>query len=430
MNLTTLDKGPLWHPYTQEKTAANPILIKKAIGAYYYTEDGKKIFDGISSWWVNLFGHGHPLIKEAINRQFDQIDQIILAGHTHRPAIELSKKIINLLPYLSKVFFSDNGSTSVEVALKMALQYWSNQGTPKNHIISFKGAYHGDTFGARAVSNSIPCPLNLSQNLTKVSFIDPPLLKEKSDSVQQLKNLIRENKDIGAFIFEPMVQGVAGMRMMDPMALNDLLIECKKNNILCIADEVMTGFYRTGKLFATDYLNEKPDIVCLSKGITGGVLPLAVTVCTLDIYEKFYSTDLSKAFLYGHSYTGNAISCAAALASLDILMSDNTKNSIAEISRAHQKFIFHFSKNNNLNKKVNDIRSLGTILAIEFKTNENSDYFNGFSHKISRFFLEKNLLLRPLGNVLYMIPPYCSTNEDLQMVYEAILQFTNKLPED
>lgn len=420
-----IDSKYIWHPYTQQKVANAPIMVKKASGAYLYAQDGQKYFDAISSWWVNLHGHCHPYIKEKITEQLDKMEQIIFAGHTHEGATQLAKEIINFLPgSFSRVFFSDNGSTSVEIALKMALQYWINHDIPKKRVIAFRNSYHGDTFGARAVTHSIEEPIGLSQKMCQVHYIDPPLKGSHPEkSLAQLKKLLNRYKDFGAFIFEPLVQGVAGMKIQDIEMLDSLIQLAQENNVICIADEVMTGFGRTGKNFAIDHLKHHPDIICLAKGLTGGVLPLSLTVAKEKIYEGFLFDDKSKALLHGHSFTGNSLGCAAALASLELLKSEETQNQIQMITNEHQRFLNSILETPKIMDKLLDIRMQGTILALDIKTSEESNYFNSLSEVISNFFMERNLLLRPLGNTIYMIPPYCSKKEDLAHAYDAIKEF-------
>lgn len=412
----------IWRPYTQEKTSPLPTTIKEAKGAYYITSDGKRIFDAISSWWVNTHGHSHPYIAEKINAQMKTLQQVIFAGYTHQEGERLASRVLNLFQHhFEKVFFSDNGSTAVEVGIKMALQFWSNSGIKKNRIIAFEGGYHGDTFGARSVTECIKEPTGLSKSMTNVHFITCPLQGDKESqrrSLAEFSELVKKYNDIGAFIFEPMVQGVSGMRVQEAETLNELIRLAHKNNVITIADEVMTGFYRTGKAFAIDHISEKPNIICLAKGLTGGMLPLSLTLCEKKIYEGFYSDDKTKALLHGHSFTGNALGCAVANASLDLFEKRETLESIQNIESSHQRFLEKISKYGNLKTRM-----LGTILAIEFKTEQETNYFNQLSEKITKYFIQKNMLIRPLGNIIYLLPPYCTTTLDLIPVYEAIEQF-------
>ncbi|MFM2360001.1 MAG: hypothetical protein RLY16_1994, partial [Bacteroidota bacterium] len=302
--MKALNNNPIWHPFTQMKTAATPIDIVAAKDCTLFTADGKAILDAISSWWVTLHGHAQPSIAAAIAAQAQQLEQVIFAGFTHPPARQLAQTLVELWQgWYDKVFFSDDGSTSVEVALKMAIQYWHNQGiTHRKRIIAFNNAYHGDTFGSMSIAARNAFNAAFSPYLFDVSHIDIPTAENIDSVLQQMEALLLQG-DTGAFIFEPLVQGAAGMVMYSPEHLNSLMQLAKKHEVICIADEVMTGFGRTGKIFATQYLPQPADIICLSKGITGGFLPLGVTLCTAKIYAAFHADDKLKTFFHGHSYT-------------------------------------------------------------------------------------------------------------------------------
>ncbi|TDJ06162.1 MAG: adenosylmethionine--8-amino-7-oxononanoate transaminase [Deltaproteobacteria bacterium] len=416
-----IKKSPIWYPYTQEKLAEDPIIIEKALGAYLYPKGKDKVFDAISSWWVNIHGHSHPYINKKLTDQLSKMEQIIFAGHTHEPAINLSKRILEKLgDKFHKVFFSDNGSTSVECALKMALQFWKNQGIKRQKILAFNHGFHGETFGARAVGNCLENISELCSGVFQIDFIEAPVGKDSS--LKQLEEKLAKN-DYAAFIFEPLIQGVRGMVMQDINTLDEMIKLCQEKEVLCIADEVMTGFGRTGKMFAIDYLENKPDIVCLAKALTGGTLPLALTVCNEKVHHAFYSDDPSKALLYGHSFAGNALGCAAAHASLDLLEREETISNIEQINYYHRDFAKEMESMSNLFK---DIRVMGTIIALEYRT-DGGGYFNELGPKMKKFFGKRNVLLRPLGNVIYIIPPYCSTQADLKLAYEAIWDFSEEL---
>lgn len=421
MSLQEKDTKYIWHPFTQMQNAQDILPVVKAEGLYLYTEDGKKIMDAVSSWWTNIHGHSHPYIGKAVAEQFNTLEHVIFAGFTHPKAIELAERIIGKLPFLDKVFFSDNGSTAVEVAIKMAFQYWHNKNKPKTKIIAFKDAYHGDTFGAMSVGgrNGFNQPFN--PFLFDVEFIDVPTKRNEEITLQQLTNLV-EKQDVAAFIFEPLVQGSVGMIMYQPEILEKLLQVCKTNQVLTIADEVMTGFGRTGKWFATDYITTKPDLVCLSKGLTGGAMPLGLTVCTNEIYNAFLSNDHSKTFFHGHSFTGNPLACAAACASLDLMEKVETWKQIEMIENNHEQF----QKKIRSNSKIKEVRQTGTILALEFVTKDSSSYFNTLRDELYNFFLGKGILLRPLGNTLYILPPYCVLESELKMIYQHIEEFLLK----
>jgi adenosylmethionine-8-amino-7-oxononanoate aminotransferase len=426
MNLSERDQAVIWHPYTQMKTAAPPIAIVKGEGAYLWDDKGKKYIDAISSWWVNLHGHAHPYIAEKVAAQLKELEHVIFAGFTHRPAVELAERLLAKLPgKQSKVFYSDNGSTAVEVALKMAFQYWRNKGKARTKVIAFRDSYHGDTFGAMSVSGRGSFTEPFFPFLFDVHFIEAPGIETGSQtSLQQLQTIINENKDeVAAFIFEPCVQGTAGMLMHSHGGMNELMSLCRRSGIITISDEVMTGFGRTGKLFASGYFNEEPDIFCLSKGITGGTMAMGFTTCTDDIYNAFLSDDKLKTFFHGHSYTANPVSCAAALASLDIIES---RESIADRERVGKKLL-ELSGELKKQPKITNVRCLGAILAFDISTGEGATYFSSIRDKAYNFFLDRGVLLRPLGNVIYMMPPYCTSDSDLDYIYRAIVEFLDSL---
>ena len=418
-NLVTLDKDIIWHPFTQSALYDAAILITSGKGTILTDDQGKTYIDAISSWWVNLHGHAHPYIAQRIAEQTKILEQVIFAGFTHEPAILLAQNLLKHLPTnIRKVFYSDNGSTAVEVALKMAFQYWYNIGNPKTKVIALKNAYHGDTFGAMSVGARGGFNQPFETLLFDVHFLD--IYSE--DALLQMENVCAEG-NIAAFIYEPLVQGSAGMLMYKPELLEKLLAIAKKHQVLSIADEVMTGFYRTGKFLASDYMQVKPDIISLSKGITGGFMPLGVTVCTKEIYDVFHSKDKMKTFFHGHSYTANPLSCAAALASLELIEQRQTINQIVNIQSKHALFVDIL----NRQSKVENVRQLGTILAFEVKNQEESSYFNNIRDVLYHQFISKGILLRPLGNTVYIMPPYCITNEELETVYNAILEVLTHL---
>lgn len=419
MKLTERDKKHIWHPYTQSKTEDTPIPIAKGKGAWLIGEDGKKYLDAVSSWWVNIHGHGHPYIAKKIAKQAKKLEQVIFAGFTHEPAVRLAERLLKLLPGdYGKVFYSDNGSTAVEVALKMALQYWHNKGVQKTKIIAFKNSYHGDTFGAMSASGRSVFTNPFTSLLFEVVHIEPPLPGKESEAVEQLEAAVGSGskQDAACFIFEPLVMGAGGMLMYDAKPLDKMIALCKKHHVLTIADEVMTGFGRTGKLFATEYLKNQPDIICLSKGITGGFMPLGVTVCTDTIYRPFHSDNRLKTFFHGHSYTANPLACAAANASLDLVEEKEFKKSLSRIGSSHKAFAKKLSRN----EKVENVRTLGTILAFDLKTASSTSYLNPERNKIYEFFIERGILLRPLGNTIYVMPPVCVKEKELKLVYNSI----------
>lgn len=424
MNYLDKDAQNIWHPYTQMKLSGLPVLIEKAKDTLLFAEDGKIYIDAISSWWVNLHGHSNKSIADRIAKQALELEQVIFAGFTHKPAIELADNLLKVLPeHFSKVFYSDNGSTAVEVALKMALQLFYNKGEiKKTKFLAFKDAYHGDTFGAMAASARSAFNGPFNSLLFQVEHLDVPNEENVNQLITQINNLAKE-QNIAGFIFEPLVQGAAGMKMHKPEHLDMLIKAAQENGILCIADEVMTGFGRTGKNFAIEYLTGKPDIICLSKGITGGFMPFGATICTNDIYSAFYSDDRMKTFFHGHSYTANPLACAAALASLELLLSESCRNQIAWVNRSHLEFK-KYQQNNQL---IKDIRITGTIMAIELKTEETTSYFNDIGKDLYSFCMEHGVLLRPLGNILYVMPPYCITEQELNTVYEVMIKAVNSV---
>ncbi len=401
----------------------SPIPIVRGKGAFLVDESGNKYIDAISSWWVTVHGHAHPYIAKKIYQQAKTLEQVIFAGFTHKPATELAARLIPLLPgEFSKIFYSDNGSTSTEVALKMALQYWVNKGDiNRNKIIAFKNSYHGDTFGAMSASSRSIFTKAFNEKLFDVIFIDTPTV----ENLNVIKTQLEENKDgIACFIYEPLLQGAGGMKMYDPKLLDTLLKYVKQQKIICIADEVLTGFYRTGKMFAGDYMNEKADIICLSKGLTGGTMALGVTACTQNIYTAFLSDDKLKTFYHGHSFTANPLACSAALSSLDLFEKKKCINDIKRIIESNAKFMDILSLN-NFKRRIKNIRQLGTIIAFEVETEQEDAYLNNVSEVFTKFSLEKGVYLRSLGNTIYIMPPYCITGKQLKKVYTVLRKFLN-----
>jgi adenosylmethionine-8-amino-7-oxononanoate aminotransferase len=421
MSIAERDLKVLWHPYTQMKTMDLPVVITRGEGVWLYDENDNKYLDAISSWWVNSHGHAHPHIAEKVAEQVKKLEHVIFAGFTHPGAVELAERLIEKLPdNQNHIFYSDNGSTAVEVALKMAIQYWDNRGEQRNTIISFDNAYHGDTFGAMAVSGRGAFVRPFESMLFDVVFIEPPKEGKEDVSLAQLEEVIREKgSQIASFIYEPLIQGAAGMNMHSAKGLEALIQECQKNQIICIADEVMTGFGRTGKFFASDHLSVNPDIVCMSKGITGGTMALGATSCSSAIYDAFLSDDKSKTLFHGHSYTGNPVACAAANASMDIFDEESTWKNINRIGAQHNEFVSKLQDFDN----IDNIRQVGTIVAFDLKTGGETSYFNEDRDRIYNFFMDKKILLRPLGNVIYILPPLCITEAELNQVYDGVLAF-------
>lgn len=406
-----IDEQHIWHPFTSLSVKEH-ILIERAEGALLHTENGDEIIDAVASWWVNIHGHARKELAEILAKQASTLEHAIFAGFTHKPAIEITKGLLEVLPNMNRVFFSDNGSTAVEVGLKMGLQYWYNQGIKKNKVISLEGAYHGDTFGSMSMAGKSPffAPFNdLMFDVLQVS------LPTSDTVVTDFEDKVKDG-DVAIFVYEPLVQGSAGMRIYSHEILEQLLQIAKKHNVLCLADEVMTGFGRTGKLFASDYMETKPDLMALSKGITGGFMPLGVTMCNKEIESAFNTDDITKTFYHGHSYTANALSCAVAVESLKILRSDTCQADIKRISNAHDVYADRLT----VHSKVKSVKTLGTILSVEIDTGADSSYFNNMKELIYKTGLENGVLLRPLGNVMYLIPPYVITDTQLQKCYDVM----------
>jgi adenosylmethionine---8-amino-7-oxononanoate aminotransferase len=399
----------IWHPYTQEATATPPIEIDRGQGAYLYTRDGRRLIDAISSWWVNLHGHAHPAIAEAIASQAIELEHVILAGFTHRPAEQLAHALGRILPEsLNHVFYSDNGSTSVEVALKIAVQYWHNRGRKeKCRIVALEHAYHGDTVGAMSLSADSPFT-------AAFDALRLPVLRVRD--AEQLDCLLMERKhEIAAMIVEPLIQAASGMRIYPTERLKAFREQCTSSEVLFIADEVFTGFGRTGRMFACEHASVVPDLMCLSKGLTGGFLPLAATVCRDEIYQAFYSSDPSRTFFHGHSYSGNSLGCAAAFANLKIFETEPVFDRISAIERIHRDRLRRFQGH----PAVADARLLGTIAAIELRADD-PGYLSSSRARLYPQFLDQGVLLRPLGNVVYMVPPYVISANDLHYVYDVL----------
>ncbi len=417
MNLQQRDKAAIWHPFTPLKSSPEPIPIVKGEGALLIDEVGNQYIDAVSSWWVNLHGHAHPYIAEKIYRQALTLEQVIFAGFTHLPAIELAERLLPHLPGpFSKLFYSDNGSTSTEVALKMALQYWWNkEKQPKTKILAFTNSYHGDTFGSMSVSDRGVFTKAFHELLFDVVFIDTP----EPGNMAQNKAIIEAHAgSIAAFIYEPLVQGAGGMKMYDAGLMDELLSFVKTHNILCIADEVMTGFYRTGRFFASEYLGQKPDIICLSKGLTGGTMALGVTAVTQPVIDAFTTDDSMKTFFHGHSFTANPLACTAALASLDLLEKPECHRQITAIVEQNNLFVQQLRASAG-SLPVKNIRQLGTIVAMEIAKGKD-EYLNTVSARATQQALKAGVYLRPLGNTMYMMPPYCIVPAQLSRIYEVI----------
>jgi len=420
----------IWHPFTNAALDPPPLRVARAEGVYLYTADGRKILDAVSSWWVNLHGHANPRIAAAIAEQARKMEHVILAGFTHDAAEELAERLRRWVrPELTHLFFSDDGSTAVEVALKLAVQYFSNQQrSEKREIVALEHGYHGDTAGAMSVSDDSPftdpfrsmrypvhrvhsaycyrCPLGLKRETCHI------------ECVQQMEALLAERADrIAAVIVEPLLQAAGGMIVHPVEFLQKIRAVCTRHDVLLIADEVLTGFGRTGKMFACDLAGIVPDLMCLSKGITGGFLPMGVTLCTDQVEAAFRSEDRKHTFYHGHSYTGNALACAAANASLQIFEDEPVFDRIHTIAKVNAERLGQFRELH----QVGDTRQIGTIGAIEL-LGEDAGYLSAMRPKLYRFFLDRGVLLRPLGNVVYVLPPYVISPDELHRAYDFVLE--------
>jgi len=423
-SLVLRDKACIWHPFTQQLNSPPPIPIVSGQGALLTDENDKTYIDAISSWWVNLHGHAHPYIAQKIYEQALRLEQVIFAGFTHQPAISLAERLIEILPgNFSKIFYSDNGSTSTEVALKMALQYWWNNSEPRRKkIIAFTNSYHGDTFGAMSVSERGIFTLAFHDLLFDVIFIDPP---GNADIQAQIAIIDEDHEEIAAFIYEPLIQGAGGMLMHHAQGLDALISHMKSRGIICIADEVMTGFGRTGKLFASQWMKNLPDIICLSKGLTGGTMALGVTACNENIYSAYLSQEKLKTFFHGHSFTANPLACTAALASLDLLEKKESPLNILAIEKSNRKFaddLENFAERG----QIKNIRNKGTILAFEIISGKD-EYLNSIGSIVTDKALSKGVYIRPLGNTVYIMPPYCITEEELSKIFRTIIEILEEV---
>ena len=414
MSLKERDKKHLWHPLTQHQLHPDHLAIVKAKDALLFDEDGKEYIDGIASWYTCMYGHANSYITNRVNEQMQQLDHVVFAGFTHEPAIQLSEALMNILPEnQNKIFFSDNGSTSVDVAIKMALQYYFNKGEKRTQIIALEDGFHGDTFGAMSVSGLSVYNGPFEDFFIDVSRIPVPTIENFETVKQQFITLLKSGH-VAAFIYEPLVQGAAAMKIYDANLLNELLNIAKTYNTICIADEVMTGFGKTGKYFASTHINTKPDIICLAKSLTGGIAPMAITSCTQEVYNAFLSQDVSKGFFHGHTYSANPVACRAALASIELLQSEAFQKHIQRLSKKHQDFDNHIKHH----PKVAQTRQLGVIYALDL--NIEMERYGNLRFKLFNFFMKHGVCLRPLGNTIYILPPYVITNTQLEKIYQVI----------
>ena len=398
--------------------------IEKAKGVYLHDVDGNRYIDAISSWYTCVYGHCNDYILKRVSDQMKELDQVVFSGFTHRPAVELAEALLEILPEnQSKIFFSDNGSTATEVGIKMALQYHFNAGNRKPVLLAFEDAFHGDTFGSMSVSGLSAYNGPFEEWMMEVERIPVPT-DENIDSLSSDLELRLQNEDVAGFIFEPLVQGAAAMKMHQAEHLNQILKICKGYGVITIADEVMTGFGKTGKHFASDHLTVSPDIICLSKALTAGMMPMAATSCSQEVYNAFYSDQISKGLFHGHTYTANPLACTAALAGIELLKSEEIQNNIQRIIRSHKLFDQKVSNN----PLVESTRQCGIIYAVDLKVQ--SDRYGKLRDQLYDFFMSKGVFLRPLGNTIYIHAPYIITEEELNMVYEVIEEAIEIIDQD
>jgi len=427
-SLADRDRACVWHPYTQMLTAPPPLPIVRAQGVYLYTDDGRRILDGISSWWVNIHGHAHPKLNEALAAQARELEHVVFGGCTHRPAVELAERLLEILPSrLTRIFYSDNGSTAVEVALKLALQYWRNRGQPQRRtFITLHHAYHGDTVGAMSASEDsvftrafapmlfsvvrahapycYRCPLGLRRDACRI------------DCLGDLERSLAEAGDSAAgVLIEPMLQGAGGMIVWPQEFLAGARRLCDQSGTLLIADEVLTGFGRTGRMFACEHAGIQPDVICLSKALTAGYMPMAVTAATETIYDAFLSEDRGKTFFHGHSFTANPLACAVALASLDLFR----ENAVIERVQRLERQLRDGLEPLRALPCVGDVRVIGGVGVVELQS-ASADYLDQAGPRLAKAFLDRGILLRPLGNILYFMPPYVITDAEVAWVLEQM----------
>ena len=414
MTLTERDKKHLWHPLKQHQTHPESLAIVKAKGCILTDEYGNEYIDAIASWYTCMYGHCNDYIIEKTYQQMQQLDQIMFSDFTHEPAIKLSEELIKILPNnQNKIFFNDNGSTAVEAGIKMALQYYFNKNKKRSTFIAFEDGFHGDTFGAMSVSGLSVYNGPFEDFLIDVKRIPTPNGTNNVEVLDQVSDLIA-NHSIAGFIYEPLLQGAAGMKTYDAHGLNDILKLFKSKDILTIADEVMTGFGKTGKYFASDYIDTKPDIICLSKALTAGLIPMAITSCSQHIYDAFLSNDMTKGFFHCHTYSANPIACATAIAGIELLTSKDIQDNIQDIIKSHNSFNEHIKNH----PKVKTTRQLGVVFALELDTK--TERYGGLRDKLLKFFMANGVFLRPLGNTIYIQTPYVITKQQLNKIYKTI----------
>lgn len=422
-NLSKRDQKYLWHPLTQHKLHPKMLGIVKAKGALLFDEDGNEYIDGISSWYTAMYGHCNDSILGKAAAQMQQLDQVVFSGFTHEPAVKLSEELIKIVPYnQQKLFFSDNGSTAVEIGIKMALQYHFNQGNKRNVMLAFEDGFHGDTFGAMSVSGLSVYNGPFEDFFIDVERIPVPTSENIDDILKRLEKRLTKN-DIAGFVYEPLVQGAAAMKMHNADELNKILALLKAHHVLLVADEVMTGFGKTGSYFASDFMETKPDIMCLSKALTAGLIPMAITSCTQKVYNAFYDNEISKGLFHGHTYTANPLACTAALAGLELLQTKEIQENINRIIKSHQDFNIKIKDH----PKVANTRQLGVIFALDL--NIEMERYGNLRDKLFKHFMDNGVFLRPLGNTIYILAPYVTTDAQLQKIYKSIKSALETLTE-
>ena len=415
MSLIDRDRKHLWHPYTQMLGAPDPLPVTRGEGVYLFTEDGRKILDGISSWWVNIHGHSHPKLNASLAQQASELEHVMFAGCTHRPAVELAERLVEVIPPgLTRIFYSDNGSTAVEAAIKMAVQYWRNCGEPRRTtLVTLRHAYHGDTVGAMSASEDSVFTRAFAPLLFPVARVE---------GLEDLEQRLREHRGtIAAVFIEPMLQAAGGMIVWPAEFVAGVRQLCDRHGVLMIADEVLTGFGRTGKMFACEHARVSPDILCLSKALTAGYLPLGVTAATEAVYEAFLSEDRGKTFFHGHSYTANPLACAVAIASLELFRETDV---MARVGRLERQIREGLEPLRNL-PNVSDVRGIGGVGVVELTGD--GGYLDAIGPRLSAAFLARGLLLRPLGNIVYFMPPYAIADEEAAWALEQITEVVERV---
>jgi len=424
------DRRHVWHPYTQMLDAPEPLAVERAEGVHLVTRDGRRIVDGVSSWWVNSLGHGHPRLDRALARQCARLQHVIFAGATHEPAATLARRLVEVTPPgLEHVFFSDNGSTAVEVALKIAFQHWVNRGDSKRTLFAaMTNAYHGDTFGAMAVGgvsvfHRCFAPLLFATrrfHAARRAPHDPaPAAATATPSDGSLEEVLeRDGERIAAVVIEPIVQGAGGMIIWPASFLRETRELCDRHGVLLIADEVFTGFGRTGKLFACEHGPIAPDILCVSKALTAGYMPLAATLTTDSVYESFLSRDRGKTLFHGHSYTGNALACAVALESLAILDEERILDRVRALESLFARRLARLATR----PEITTTRGIGALAVFELRadSDDGSGYLSAAGARLAHELLARNVLLRPLGDVAYFLPPYVIPDDEAESVFDRV----------